>query len=125
MDVGSPTRARPEKGAARAVTRDDAGRVVEDEAKAVDGAVKAAAVVRARAGAARVEVVEARGRVDVVRVKAVRAVVDRHPVRKLNPSESCLWICRARSGWTGRSSVSPRAVRRLPASRYSAPQTAA
>jgi hypothetical protein len=90
MDVASPTRARPEKGAARAAMADDAVRAVEDEAKAVDGAVKAAAVVRARAGAARVEVVEARARVDAVHVKAARDVVDRHPVRKLNPSESCL-----------------------------------
>ena len=89
MDVASQTRARPEKGAARAAMAGDAVRAVADEAKAVDAAVRAAAVVRVRAGAARAEVVEARGRVDAVRVKAARDVVDRHLVRKLSPSESC------------------------------------
>jgi hypothetical protein len=68
-------------GAARAATADDAVRAGEDGAKAVDAAVTAAAVVLERAGAARVEVVEARGKVDAVRAKAARAVADRHPVR--------------------------------------------
>ena len=90
MDVGSPTRARPEKGAARAAMADDVARAVEDAAKVADGAVKAAAVVRVRAGAACVQVVEARARVDAVHVRAAGDVVDRHLVRKLNPLESCL-----------------------------------